>query len=68
MTREEKIFEIAKAIAPTIAKSGIELQQNLVQRGSNPEKCTIGDNDIPHAYGESLRIWAIAFVDELEKI
>jgi hypothetical protein len=68
MTKEEKIFEIAKAIAPTIANSGIALQQNLVQRGSNPEKCMIGDKDIPHAYGESLRIWAIAFVDELEKI
>lgn len=68
MTREEKIFEMAKAIAPTIANSGVILQQNLIQRGSNPQDCKIGDKDIPHAYGESLKIWATAFVDELENI
>ena len=68
MTREEKIFEMAKAIAPTIANSGVILQQNLIQRGSNLQDCKIGDKDIPHAYGESLKIWATAFVDELEKI
>lgn len=67
MTREEKIFEMAKAIAPTIANVGITLQNNLTQRGSNPQDCRIGDKDIPHAYGESLRVWANAFVDELEE-
>lgn len=66
MTREEKIFEMAKALAPTIANVGVTLQNDLIRRGSNPQGCTIGGKDIPHAYGESLRVWAEAFVDELE--
>lgn len=29
--------------------------------------CKINGKDILHAYGESLKLWATAFVDELEK-
>ena len=65
MTRNEMIFEMAKAIAPSIANIGIALQNNLAQRGTDPSKCTVGDKDIPHAYGETLKVWATAFVDEL---
>lgn len=68
MTREEKIFEMAKALAPSIANAGIALQNNLVQRGHKPQDCTVGDKDIPHAYGESLMVWATAFVDELDVV
>lgn len=67
MTREEKVFEMAKAIAPTIAKLGLSLQQDLAYKGQNVEECTINGKNIPHAYGETLRIWAEIFVDELEK-
>lgn len=68
MTREEKIFEIAKAIAPVFAKAGVDTQENIIKQGHNPQGCTIEGKDIPHAYGENLRIWATAFVDELDKI
>lgn len=65
MTREEMIFEMAKAIAPVIAQQGINTQLDLIRSGRNPQDCTIEGRDIPHSYGESLRVWAMAFVDEL---
>lgn len=67
MTREEKIFEIAKAIAPVFAKAGIDIQEDVIKQGYNPADCRIEGKDFPHAYGENLRIWATAFVDELDK-
>lgn len=67
MTKEEKIFEIAKAIAPVFAKEGAELTKRIAENGANPANCMIGGKDILHAYGESLKLWATAFVDELEK-
>jgi hypothetical protein len=67
MTREEMIFEMAKAIAPAIVKQGVDTQMSIIRSGGNPKDCTIEGKDIPHAYGESLRIWATAFVDELNK-
>ena len=67
MTREEKIFEIAKAIAPIFAKEGAELTKRIADNGTNPATCTVNGKDILHAYGESLKLWATAFVDELEK-
>lgn len=65
MTREEMIFEMAKAIAPVIAQQGINTQLELIRSGRNPEDCTIGGRCIPNSYGESLKVWATAFVDEL---
>lgn len=65
MTREEKVFQMALAIAPTIANAGITLQENLVQQGHDPQKCRIGDDTIHNAFGKLLKIWAEAFVDEL---
>lgn len=65
MTRNEMIFEMAKAIAPAIAQQGINTQLDLIRSGRNPEDCTIGGKDIPHGYGETLKVWATAFVDEL---
>lgn len=68
MTREEKIFEMAKAIAPIVAEIGIDVQNKIVKNGGDPSRCTVCGKDIPHAYGESLRVWAEAFVDELTTI
>ena len=67
MTRKEKIFEIAKAIAPVFAAEGVNLQHRIVNSGGDPEKCLIDGKDILHTYGLSLKLWATAFVDELEK-
>lgn len=67
MTRKEKIFEIAKAIAPIFAKEGAELCKRIADNGTNPATCSINGKDILHAYGESVKEWATAFVDELEK-
>ena len=67
MTREEKIFEIAKAIAPVFAKKGAELCKRIADSGTDPADCMIDGKDILHAYGENLKLWATAFVDELEK-
>lgn len=57
---------MALAIAPTIAQEGGRLLARLNNEGRDPQKCRVGDKDIPHAYGETLRVWAEAFVDELE--
>ena len=65
MTRKEMIFEMAKAIAPVIAQQGIHTQLDIVRSGRNPQDCTVDDKDIPHSYGESLKVRATAFVDEL---
>ena len=65
MTKKEMIFEMAKAIAPVIAQQGINRQLELIRSGINPQDCTINGKDIPHGYGESLKVWATAFVDEL---
>lgn len=67
MTREEKIFEIAKAIAPIFAKEGAELTKRIVDNGTDPATCTINGKDILHAYGKSVKEWATAFVDELKE-
>lgn len=66
MTKEEKIFEMAKAIAPIFAKEGLGVQQSVIRNGGSPEHCTIGDKNIPHAYGANLKYWATAFVEELD--
>lgn len=67
MTREEKIFEMAKAIAPIFTQKGVELQQRLIDVGANPENCDIQGKSIPNAYSECIKEWATAIVDELEK-
>lgn len=66
MTREEKVFQMALAIAPTVANVGITMQDNLVHRGYDPQDLRVGGKNFPHAYGDRLRVWAEAFVDELE--
>ena len=63
--RNDKIFQMALALAPTFAKAGLDLQQRLLNNGCDVSSCTVGDKDILHAYGESLKLWATAFVDEL---
>lgn len=62
------IFEMMKSIAPVIVKEGINLQYRLVESGSNPANCTVGDKSIPDAYAESARVWAESFVNEFAKI
>lgn len=66
MTKEDKVFEIAKAIAPVVAKEGLDLQMRIAKNGGNPENCKVGSRDIPHSYGYTLKVWAKAFVEELE--
>lgn len=56
---------MAKAIAPAIAQQGANTLLDVVRSGRNPQDCTVGGKDIPHAYGETLKVWATAFVDEL---
>ena len=68
MVKDKMIFEIAKAIAPIFAQKGVELQQQIANNGRNPIDCKIEDKDIPHAYGEYLKLWATAFVEELNNI
>ena len=63
--RNDRIFQMALALAPTFAKAGLDLQQRLINNGCDVSSCTVGDKDILHAYGESLKLWATAFVDEL---
>ena len=63
--RNDKIFQMALALAPTFAQAGLDLQQRLLNNGCDVSSCTVGDKDILHAYGESLKLWATAFVDEL---
>lgn len=63
--RNDKIFQMALALAPTFAREGLNLQQRLLNNGCDVSSCTIGNKDILHAYGESLKLWATAFVDEL---
>lgn len=63
--RNDKIFQMALALAPTFAKEGLNLQQRLINNGCDVSSCTVGNKDILHAYGESLKLWATAFVDEL---
>lgn len=63
--RNDRIFQMALALAPIFAREGLNLQQRLINNGCDVSSCTVGDKDILHAYGESLKLWATAFVDEL---
>lgn len=65
MSKDEKIFEIIKAIAPVFVSKGIELQERIVAAGGNPEKCTVGGMSIIDAQAQSAREWAVAFVNTL---
>lgn len=67
MTREMKIFEMAKAIAPVIVQKGIELQERISNSGGDPAKCMVGGKSIPEAYAESIKYWSEIIVIELEK-
>lgn len=63
--RNDRIFQMALALAPTFAREGLNLQQRLINNGCDVSSCTVGNKDILHAYGESLKLWATTFVDEL---
>ena len=65
MTREEKVFQMALAIAPTVADFGIAFTSQLINEKKNPQYFTFNGKSIPDAHGELLREWAEAFVDEL---
>ena len=67
MTRDEKIFEMAKAIAPIFVEEGVNLQQRIIQDGGNPENCKIEGKSIISAYGDNIKIWATKIVEELDK-
>ena len=68
MSRQEIVIRMMEAIAPIIASKGLELQQRLIDLNSDPENCTIGGKDIPHAYAETARVWAEALADEAMSI
>lgn len=65
MTREEKVFQMALAIAPTVADFGIAFTRQLINEKKNPQDFTYGKS-IATAHGELLREWAEAFVEGLE--
>lgn len=66
MTREERVYEFLKAIAPIMVKEGIELQKRIVAAGGNPANCTINNMDILDAQAQSAREWAEAFAKASE--
>lgn len=66
MTREEKVFQMALAIAPTVADFGIAFTRQLINKEKNPQDFTFNGKSIPTAHGELLREWAEAFVEGLE--
>ena len=64
MEKNEMVFEFMKSIAPAIVQEGLKLQNQICATGANPEKCTVGGMDIPHAFAESARIWAEALAEK----
>lgn len=36
MNKEEKVFEMMKAIAPVLVQEGLKLQERIVAAGGNP--------------------------------
>lgn len=64
MTRNEMMFEMAKAIAPIFVQEGIVLQQRIVNAGGCPEKCTIEGKTILQAQAHNIKSWASAITDE----
>ena len=65
MNKEEKVFEIMKAIAPVFVQEGLKLQERIVASGGNPENCTVGGLSILDAQAQSAKEWAEAFVNVL---
>jgi hypothetical protein len=63
--RNDRIFQMALALAPAFAKEGLNLQQRLLSTGYDISNRTVEYKDMLHAYGKSLKLWATAFVDEL---
>lgn len=61
--KEQIALEFMKVIAPVMVQEGLKLQNRLVEAGRNPENCTTNGKDIPHAYAETAKVWAIAFTD-----
>lgn len=59
MTREDKIFEMAKAIAHEFVSINV-LNENLTRK-------VFDEKTVLEYYAQKLKIWATAFVDELEK-
>lgn len=66
MTREEKVFQMAKAIGHVFVMQGIHTQQRIIDAGGDPSNCTIEGESIPKSFAMSLKFWAETFVDELE--
>lgn len=65
MNKEEKVFEMMKAIAPVFVQEGLKLQERIVAAGGNPENCTVGGISILDAQAHSAKEWAEAFVNAL---
>ena len=66
MTKQDRVFEIAKAIAPVFGQKGIELQLDLLKNGNSPKECTIEGKSIPEAYAITIKNWAIAIAKQFE--
>ncbi len=63
MEKSEITLEFMKVIAPVIVQEGLKLQNRLVEAGSNPANCKVDGKDIPHAFAESAKEWAVAFAE-----
>ena len=59
MTREDKIFEMAKAIAHEFVSINV-LNEDLTRK-------VFDEKTVPEYYAQKLKTWATAFVDELKK-
>ena len=67
MTKEDKIFQMALAMAPVFAQEGLDLLEKVHNNGYNPAEVTIEGKDIIHSHGHSLKLWATAFVEEIDE-
>lgn len=64
MEKSEIALEFMKVIAPIMVQEGIKLQNRIMEAKNDPQDCFINGKDIPHAYAESAKEWAMAFADE----
>lgn len=67
MTKDEKIFEMGKALAPEFARRMLDMQQRIVDMGKDPSKCTVDGKSIAEYYAWENAYYAQMFVNMIDK-
>lgn len=67
MTKDDKIFEMGKALAPEFARRMLDMQQRIVDMGKNPSDCTIDGKSITEYYAWENAYYAQMFVNMIDK-